>query len=158
MTIVAKPIIDKQYWILKENDRKIGNVEACDGGFQVKINNQVAQFKTIKMVEQRVQVKFEPGVKIPKIKSKPSHSVYGYPTVCKVHNGIWNVPKKLPLYTKTAKSKSWYAAGWYRVKQGRTWESVQDPKLILLQRYAYQGPYMSQEQAEQIDTHSQDAL
>ena len=61
MSLIAKPVINKQYWILQENDRKVGNVEACAGGYQIKINNQViAQFKTIKMVEQRANIRFEP--------------------------------------------------------------------------------------------------
>jgi hypothetical protein len=146
--IIAKPVVDKQYWILQEDNRKIGNVEACDGGYQVKIRNKIQQYKTIKMVEQRVQVQFEPAVKTPRVKTPATYSVYGYPTASRVYNGIWNVPKKLPMYTKTNKSKSWYAAGWYCVKQGRNWESLQDPKLIVLQRYPYQGPFMSQEQAD----------
>ena len=43
--IVAKPVIDKQFWILQEDNRKVGNIEACADGYQVKINNQIAQFK-----------------------------------------------------------------------------------------------------------------
>ena len=57
--IVAKPVIDKQFWILQQGNEKVGNVEACNGGYQVKINNQIVQFKTIKMVEQRINIKFE---------------------------------------------------------------------------------------------------
>ena len=148
--IVAKPVIDKQYWILQEGDRKIGNVEACPGGYQVKINNQVQQFKTIKMVEQRIHVQFEPAV-VKKTKTPLPKSVYGFPTSGRVHNGIWNVPDKLPLYTKSPKSKSWYAAGWYSVKKGRNWRSIQDPKLILLQRYSYQGPFHTKEESEKHD-------
>jgi hypothetical protein len=146
--IVAKTVIDKQFWILQENDRKIGNIEACDGGYQVKINNQVAQFKTIKMAAQRVNIQFEPS-KRPAKSPSPSHSVYDYPTKGKTYNGIWNVPQKLPLFTKTKKSKSWYAAGWYQVKKGRHWSVVQDPKLILLQRYSYAGPFYTKEDANE---------
>jgi len=150
MTLIAKAVIDRKYWILQENDRKIGNVEACDGGYQVKINNQVQQYKTIKMVEQRVHVQFEPPV----VKKKPvvkEQTVYGYPTAGRCYNGMWNVPQKLPIYTKTKKSKSWYAAGWYQVKQGRHWEVVQDPKLIVLSRYPYHGPFYTEEEATNHD-------
>jgi hypothetical protein len=147
MSLIAKPVIDKQFWILQEGDRKIGNIEACAGGYQVKINNQIAQFKTIKMAAERVNIQFETAKKT----SKPvaAHSVYGYPTKGRVHNGIWNVPKKLPLFTKTKKSKSWYAAGWYQVKKGKHWSVVQDPKLILLQRYPYAGPFYTKENADE---------
>ena len=142
MTIVAKPIIDKQFWILQEDNRKIGNVEACQDGYQVRINNQVAQFKTIRMLQQRVNIKFE---HIPKTaKTCIGHEVHGYPTANRAYNGIWNVPSKLPLFTKTVKSKSWYA-----VKQGRHGETMQDPKLIALQRYPYHGPFLTKEVADE---------
>jgi predicted HAD superfamily Cof-like phosphohydrolase len=39
--------------------------------------------------------------------------------------------------------KSWFAAGWYRVKQHRKWKMVQHPKLITLERYDYQGPFQT---------------
>ena len=148
MTLIAKPVIDRKYWILQENNQKVGNVEACDGGYQVRINNQVAQFKTIRMVEQRVHVQFEPGVKI--VKSRPeTNLVHGYPVAGRIYNPMWDVPKKLPVYTKTNKSKSWFAAGWYRVKKGRNWTVVQGPKLILLQRYPYSGPFYTKETASE---------
>ena len=145
MTIVAKPVIDKQFWILQEDDRKIGNVEACAGGYQVRINNQVAQYKTIRMVEQRVHVQFEPATKVPP--KAVTNLVNGYPVAGRVCNPVWDVPQKLPLYTKTAKSKSWFAAGWYRVKKGRRWATMQGPKLILLQRYPYNGPFYNEQEA-----------
>lgn len=146
MTIVAKPVIDRKYWILQQDNRKIGNVEACNGGYQVKINNQVAQFKTIKMVEQRVNVHFEAPLKT---KTKPiTNLVHGYPVTGRVYTPMWDVPKKLPVYTKTNKSKSWFAAGWYQVKKGRRWSVMQGPKLIVLQRYPFQGPFYSKEEAE----------
>ena len=148
MTLIAKPVIDRKYWILQENNQKVGNVEACDGGYQVRINNQVAQFKTIRMVEQRVHVQFEPGVKV--AKSRPeTNLVHGYPVAGRVYNPMWDVPKKLPIYTKTTKSKSWFAAGWYQVKKGRNWTIVQGPKLILLQRYPYAGPFHTKETASE---------
>ena len=149
MTLIALPVIDKQYWILKDNDRKVGNVEACAGGYQVKINDQIAQYKTIKMVEQRVHVQFE---SIPKVvKEKPTNSVHGYPVAGRMYNPMWDVPQKLPIYTKTNKSKSWFAAGWYRVKKGRAWQVLQGPKLIMLQRYPYHGPFHLKEEAHSHD-------
>ena len=34
--IVAKPVIDNQYWILKQDNQKIGNIEASADGYVVK--------------------------------------------------------------------------------------------------------------------------
>jgi len=150
MSLIALPVVDKQYWILKDNDRKVGNVEACAGGYQVKINNQIAQYKSIKMVEQRVNVRFESTPKVVKTKPK-TNLVHGYPACGRIYNPMWDLQQKLPIYTKTNKSKSWFAAGWYCVKKGRNWTTVQDPKLITVQRYPYQGPFYSQEEANNND-------
>ena len=146
MTLVAKPVIDKQFWILQDGDQKVGNIEACAGGYQVKIQNQTAQFKTIRMAAQRINIQFEPVKKI--TTAKPvKNLVHGYPTAGRIYNPMWDIKMKLPVYTKTAKSKSWFVAGWYRVKKGRSWTVTQDPKLIVLQRYAYAGPFYTQEEA-----------
>ena len=144
-------MINKQYWILQENDRKVGNVEACAGGYQIKINNQViAQFKTIKMVEQRANIRFEPPMIVTAPRKKSSTQlVHGYTTAGRAYNPVWDIKMKLPIYTKTSKSKSWFAAGWYQVKKGRSWAVMQDPKLIVLQRYAYHGPYHTKEEITQ---------
>ena len=146
MTIVAKPVIDKKFWILQKDNEKVGNIEATRSGFQVTINNQVQQFKTIRMAAQRANIQFESEIK----SSKPDvHSVHGYPAGSRVHNPVWDVQQQLPLYTKTKKSKSWFAAGWYQLKRGRKWRVVQDPKLIALERYPYAGPFQSKEQASE---------
>jgi len=148
MTLIAKPVIEKQFWILQDGNQKVGNIEACAGGYQVKINNQVAQFKTIRMAAQRVNIEFETA---PKSTNKKStiDQVHGYPAAGRVYNPMWDVKMKLPVYTKTTKSKSWFAAGWYRIKKGRNWSTDQDPKLIVLQRYPYQGPFYTKENADE---------
>jgi hypothetical protein len=143
MTLIAKPVIDNEFWILQENNRKVGNVEACAGGYQVRINNQVTQFKTIRMAAQRVNIEFESTPRVAKAPPVPT-AVHGYPVTGRVHNPMWSVAQHLPVYTKTAKSKSWFAAGWYRVRRGRAWHTVLAPKLIVLQRYAYQGPFATE--------------
>jgi hypothetical protein len=146
MTLIAKPVIDKQFWILQENNQKVGNIEACAGGYQVKINEQIAQFKTIKLAARTVNIEFAPAVKITRPKISVDH-VHGYPVAGRVYNPMWDVSQQLPVYTKTSKSKSWFAAGWYNVKKGRHWKTVLTPKIIVLQRYPYQGPYYNKGEA-----------
>lgn len=146
MMLIAKPVIDKKFWILQRDNEKVGNVEATENGYQVKINNQIEEYKTIKMVEQRVNVQFE---SFKKIKAQPvTNRVYDYTAKGKAYNITWNVQHKLPLFTKSRASKSYHAAGWYLLKQFAEWEVVQDPKFILLQRYPYKGPYHTKEEVE----------
>lgn len=63
MTILAKPIVANQFWILCQDEEKIGNIEATNEGFQVKINNQVQHFKTMRMVRNKINISFEPITK-----------------------------------------------------------------------------------------------
>ena len=145
MTLIAKPIIDKEYWILQQDDHKVGNIQAGPNGYRVTIENKVENFKTIPMLRKKANIEFVPAEKT----SKPANDqVHGYPTGCKAHNGMWNVQMKVPLFTKQAKSKSWFAAGWYSVKQHKTWKVVKNPKLISLERYPFKGPFYTQEEAK----------
>ena len=142
--LIAKPVVDKQYWILQQDDHKVGNIQAVNNGYRITVNNKTADYKTIPMLRRKENIEFAPVEKT----TKPANDqVHGYDTGCKAHNGMWNVKMKLPLFTKQAKSKSWFAAGWYQVKQHRTWKVVRNPKLIVLERYPYQGPYHSKEEA-----------
>jgi hypothetical protein len=97
------------------------------------------------MVEKTFAITFE-TVEKTKSTKKPGHEVHGFQTKYKVHNPTWNVQFKLPIYTTDRKSKSWLAAGWFKIKKGRHWDVIQDPKLILLERYPYQGPFHTQEE------------
>ena len=144
--IIAKPVVDKQFWILQDGNEKVGNVEAAQGGgFNVKLNDTVQQYKTIKMVTQLHNIVFEQPPKI--AKKTTGNDVHGYTAHGRVYNPIWDVKHRLPLFTKNKKSKSWFAAGWYQVMRGRNWKVVQDPKLITLQRYKYNGPFHTKEEA-----------
>jgi len=146
MVILAKPIKANEYWILRQDDEKIGNIEATSNGYTVKIRNTTQQFKTINMIKQRAGIDFEQARK--KSKQQAMTSVYGFPAGCRVYNPLFEVRQHLPLFTKTAKSKSWYAAGWYKIYQNRAWQIVQSPKLITLQRYKYVGPFVTKEDVQ----------
>jgi hypothetical protein len=140
--IEAKPVIPNRYWILKQDNRKVGQIEADDSGVTVKIQNRVAGYKTIKMASREANIEF---TKLSSVKPV-TNQVHGFEVTGRVYNPVWDVKHRLPLFTRDTKSKSWYAAGWYLVKQHRAWKAVQNPKLITLQRYQYQGPFHTQQQ------------
>ena len=71
-----------------------------------------------------------------------------FPTTGRPYNAIYDVKHQVPLWTREPRSKSWFAAGWYRVRTGRTWQVVQSPKLIVLQRYEYKGPFRNETEAQ----------
>jgi hypothetical protein len=143
--IVAKPVVKDQYWILKENNQKVGEIEKANGELKFKFKDPT-RFKTVRMNGRPTDIEFE----LPVERSEsPANYVHGYEVKGAVFNPVWDVKQKLPLFTREDKSKSWFAAGWYLVRQHRNWKAVQHPKLITLQRYPYQGPYHSKEQANE---------
>lgn len=146
--LLAKPVVNKKYWILKKDDQKVGNIQATDTGYQITIANKVTSYKTIPMLCRREHVEFEKPARSAR---PPANLVHGFAVEGRVYNALWDVKNQLPLYTKSSKSKSWFAAGWYRICQHRRWETVRDPKLIALQRYRYQGPFHSAAEAESAD-------
>lgn len=144
MTVIAKPVIDKKFWILTENDVKIGNVEALNGGYQLKVNNDVQQYDTVEHLQQNLSVVFE----MPKPYQKTLlNEVHGYPVNSRPYNPVWDITRKVPLFTTKKKSTCWVAAGWYRISRINGCKIVLCPKLILLQRYSYEGPFRTQEEA-----------
>lgn len=144
--IKAKPVIANRYWILRKDGEKVGAVEATDDGYRVRIQNRVQQFKNIPSLRRTGEIEFVPPAKI----TRPAPGrVHGYDTGCRVYNAMWNLRYKLPLFTKTAKSKSWFAAGWYAVRQNRHWRIERNPKLIVLERYQFHGPFHNEDQARE---------
>jgi hypothetical protein len=70
-----------------------------------------------------------------------NHFVYDYPVdVEKPFNKMYYVKKKVPIYTKEKKSKSFYCAGHYLVYK-KTWSILFCPKLITLEKYKFNGPF-----------------
>lgn len=135
--IKAKPVIADQYWILRDESKKIGNIQALPHGYSVRINGQESTFDNLKLVKKIAGISFDSVTKA----SPSDNLIYGFNPRGRAYNAMFDVQRQLPLFTKTRKSKSWYAAGWYRVCQHGIWHTMENPKLITLQRYEYQGPF-----------------
>lgn len=146
--VQAKPIVKNKFWILTSDTGKVGSVRVDPGNVQVRINGRVFDFKNLRTARDRVGIEFDPA---PKSRSAPVNplSVNGYPTDCRPYNPVIDVRRRVPLYTREPNSKSWYAAGWYRINQNGSWTTVLCPKKIMLDRYDYQGPFASQAQADE---------
>lgn len=145
--IKAKTVVPDRYWILRDDQKKIGNIESDGTGYTVSINGASAKYTTLSMIQQRVPIDFE--LLEQAAVADTQCEVHGYSTTAPAHNAIFDVKHQLPLWTLEPCSRSWYAAGWYQVRLQRNWKIIHCPKLIMLQRYDYQGPYHSRDQAAQ---------
>lgn len=155
MTIQAKAVIDKKFWILQDQQqRKIGNIEQAGNQYRVKLENHYTYYKNIASIKTaHPDLVFDRPVK-PAKKPRSTTTCYDIDAGCRVYNPIYDVSRGLPIFTKTAKSRSYYAAGWYAVRQGAEFEVMRNPKVILIQRYEYLGPYHDQTSAEQAAARS----
>ena len=145
MTVKAKPIIDGKYWIIEDNGTKVGILQ----------KNEFNKFVLSSKIGQNLYNKKEDLTKqfgddffqkftISKKEPESIHEVHGFPTSSKPYNPMFNVQKKLPLFTKSKQSKSIYCAGYYLIRFDKGWVRSFCPKLITVERYDYQGPFKSE--------------
>ena len=148
MSLIAKPIIKNQYWVVTDGDKKVGNVESQGTGFDVKIGNNLEHYDNTKQIEKFKKIEFAKTNK-PKITdTKPPFAVY--PTgENRVYNSVLDIKRRLHLFTKTNKSKCYHAAGYFVLNQGEP-QVVFCPKYIFVQRYEYSGPYKSEDEAKSM--------
>ena len=148
MEAIAKPVVKDKFWIVEQYGAKIATIQAVDenGGYVYVHDNEREHFPSIKLISKKYNIQF---VKADKPKRRVEHDIYGFPVSGTPCNQVLDVQRYLPIYTKGAKSKSFYCAGYYLIKFGTNWTQQFCPKLITLNRYEYQGPFKTEESAQQ---------
>lgn len=146
-TLIAKPVIKDQYWVITDGDKKVGNVLANDIGFNVKLNGTSTYYTNTNDIKRKEKIVFQ-TLKTNKSQAQIPFAIY--PTTSKVFNSIFDIKKRIHLYTKTLKSKCYYAAGYYVINQNKENEIVFCPKYIFIQRYQYLGPFKTENEAKSM--------
>lgn len=142
-TKIAKVIVKNKFWVVEDNGNKIATIQAVDEGGVVYVHDREREiFPNIKLLSKKYNIEFSKSVKRRK---SITYDVYGYPTPCQPHNILYDLPRKLPIFTKVNKSKSFFCAGYYIVKLTNNWTEAFCPKTITLNRYEYQGPFKTEE-------------
>jgi hypothetical protein len=145
-SLIAKTVIKNQYWVVTDGEKKVGNVTAEASGYNLKLNGNNHFFKTTNDIKKYTLIEFESL----KTKIKSDLPFYNFPTPVKFYNSILDIKRKLHLFTKTKKSKCYYAAGWFVINQSQENEVVFCPKYIFVQRYKYIGPFLTKDEAESL--------
>lgn len=145
---VAKPVIKNKFWVVEDHGQKVATIQAReDGGFVYVHDEQREFFPSVKVLKQKYNIKFGSADRAKKGNSK---LVYGYPISGRAYNEVWDVQRRLPIYSKTAKSKSLFCAGYYIIKLNGIWTEHYCPKNITLSRYEFQGPFCTKEEMQQV--------
>ena len=146
-SLIAKPVVKNQFWIVTDGTAKVGNVIADGSGFEVKLNGSKTHFKNTNAIKKQTSIQFE-TIKVEKNKKEIPFNEY--PTTKKVYNSILDIKRKVHLFTKTQKSKCFHAAGWYVLYQGEEPTVTFCPKYIFIQRYEYVGPFKTEDEAKKL--------
>lgn len=141
----ATPVVKNKFWIVEKDGEKVATIQNTEDGIVWVDATHREKYATIKMLQNRHNIEF---VKPNKLKPVITNEVNGYPCVGKPHNALYDVSRRLPIYTKNTKSKSFYCAGYYLIKLNNTWTKAYNPKLITLQRYEFQGPWRTAEEQD----------
>ena len=147
----AKPIIKDKFWIVEKNGTKFATLRKNEDNRFVMSNETGIQIYETK---EKLTKEFGKDFFIVKIVKEANNSepneVHGFATSTAPHNAMFDIKKKLPLFTKSSDSKSLYCAGYYCIKFDKGWVKSFCPKKITLERYPYKGPFKTDLEMKQV--------
>ena len=156
MQLLAKNILPQKFWIIEGEDKtKLGTIQVDQGRVKVLINGATYNYDSFDtaLEQHAIQQSQEPIEESVKVKAE--FRVNGYPAKDEPFNEIYDAKLGLPMYTKTEKSKCFYAAGYYIIRFDFAWAPAYCPKVITLKRNEFHGPYTTQlEMKEQLRLHN----
>ena len=100
MELKAKPVIDGKFWIVENGVNRVGTLQRDESDKFILVSNKQKEiFKDIKTLEKQFGKNFFITTK-PDVTNQ-STEIYGYPTNCIPHNPMYDIKRKLPLFTKS---------------------------------------------------------
>jgi hypothetical protein len=144
MTLKARAILKDKFWIMEDEGVRIGTLTIAEDKFMFSSPTGIKYFDSERALK-KVFGKdlLESQIEITEAPQTKDKIVYGFPTSTEPFNPVYDVKRKLPLFTKSSNSKSLYCAGYYIVHFDKGWVKSFCPKLITVERYETQGPFKS---------------
>ena len=138
MTVKFKEVLNNKFWIVEQNGQKTGTISFSDEQYMLSDSSGTHFLKKKDFKE-----KFGKELTWEKLNIKETRvrEVHGFPTSCDPYNDMYDVKRKLPLFTKSKNSKSLYCAGYYIIHFNKGWVKSFCPKLITIERYESKGPF-----------------
>lgn len=139
-----------KFWILENSEgTRQGTISQADV-VKVVLNNIEKTYDTFDKACWDLAI----NVETPKVEEQSSiqtEDVLGYPVKCASFNPIWDIKRKLPVFTKTEKSRTLHAAGYYIILFDTGWVQSFCPKVSTLESNEFKGPYKDKlEMREQL--------
>ena len=145
--IHAKPIVDGRFWIIEQNGEKVATLHKQENNRFMMTNHDGELWfdKKEELISQfgnKFFLTSDPLV----VNLTEEYECHGFSTKCIPYNEIYDVKRRLPLYTKQENSKCLHCAGWYIVKI-KKWTLAYCPKLITVDRHETHGPFKTKAEA-----------
>lgn len=146
----AKTIMPNKFWILENSEgNRQGTISQSDV-VKVVINNVEKTYDSFDKACWDLAINADSS-KIEEQSTGQMEDVLGYPVKCAAFNPIWDIKRKLPVFTKTEKSRTLHAAGYYIILFETGWVQSFCPKVSTLDSNEYRGPYKDKlEMREQL--------
>lgn len=146
MTINAKPVLKDKFWIVEQDNQRVGTLSWNDDRYIFSSSAETCFFDNTKQMKKKfgTDVIFVNNSTITEQILPKENNIHGFPTSVTPHNSMYDVKRKLPLFTKSEKSKSMYCAGYYVIQFEKGWVKSFCPKLITVERYNTHGPFKTE--------------
>ena len=148
--IELKALLKDKFWIVEDQGERIGTLAFDNEKYVFSNSAQTKFFDNKKQVKRFLGIDLKKSVTLSDAgASGVSKEVHGYPTSVTPHNTMFDVKKNLPLFTKSAKSKSLYCAGYYIIQFDKGWVKSFCPKLLTIERYVSKGPFKTESEMKE---------
>ena len=139
--VKAKTVLKDKFWIIEDRGQRLGTLTADEDSYMYTCDTGVQLFKDKSSLKKTLGKIEWSDINITASKDK---LVNEYPTSSVPYNCMFDVKRKLPLFTKSEKSKSVYCAGYYVIEFEKGWVKSFCPKLITIERYNSKGPFKTE--------------
>lgn len=147
----AKPVIENKFWIVERDGEKFATLRREeDNRFVLSNETGVKIYDNKQSLVKQFGNDFFVARIVREADNADPQEVHGFPSSTMPHNAMFDIKRKLPLFTKSEDSKSLYCAGYYIIRFDKGWVKSFCPKLITLQRYPYQGPFKTEIEMRQV--------
>ena len=134
----AKEILKDKFWLVIDNGKNVGTISFDNDHYIVNSDGKYEVYKNKSNIKKKLGDLTWTQLKI---QETTQYDVHKFVCNSKPYNSMWDLKKKLPLFTKSEKSKSVYCAGYYIIKFNKGSVKSFWPKLITIERYDYKGPF-----------------
>jgi hypothetical protein len=141
MTLKAKPVLKDKFWIVEHDGNRVGTMSRNEDRYMFSNAIETCFFDNKRQMKKKFGYDIVWDIEDPSNEVTNDKEVHGFPTSVIPYNSMYDVKRKLPLFTKSDKSKSMYCAGYYIIRFEKGWVKSFCPKQITVERYEFKGPF-----------------